>query len=72
MLSESLAHSLLCATLLHSNRDGIEVKRRSHKMAAAFRTEESYLLLFYAIIYLSFARINGNVGGCQQHLQRIN
>jgi putative transposase len=27
-----------------------EVKRRSHKMAAAFRTEQSCLLLFYAII----------------------
>lgn len=27
-----------------------EVKRRSHKMAAAFRTEESCLLLFYAVI----------------------
>ncbi len=27
-----------------------EVKRRSHKMAAAFRNEESCLLLFYAVI----------------------
>ena len=27
-----------------------EVKRRSHTMAAAFRTEESCLLLFYAVI----------------------
>jgi putative transposase len=27
-----------------------EVKRRSHKMAAAFRTEERCLLLFYAVI----------------------
>jgi putative transposase len=27
-----------------------EVKRRSHKMAAAFRTEQSCLLLFYAVI----------------------
>lgn len=27
-----------------------EVKRRSHKMAAAFRTEASCLLLFYAVI----------------------
>src|SRR5207245_7663034 len=27
-----------------------EVKRRSHKMAAAFRTEDSCLLLFYAVI----------------------
>jgi transposase-like protein len=27
-----------------------EVKRRSHKMAAAFRAEESCLLLFYAVI----------------------
>lgn len=27
-----------------------QVKRRSHKMAAAFRTEESCLLLFYAVI----------------------
>jgi putative transposase len=27
-----------------------EVKRRSHNMAAAFRTEESCLLLFYAVI----------------------
>jgi putative transposase len=26
------------------------VKRRSHKMAAAFRNEESCLLLFYAVI----------------------
>jgi len=26
------------------------VKRRSHKMAAAFRTEGSCLLLFYAVI----------------------
>jgi len=27
-----------------------EVKHRSHKMAAAFRTEESCVLLFYAVI----------------------
>lgn len=27
-----------------------EVKRRSHKMAAAFRNETSCLLLFYAVI----------------------
>ena len=27
-----------------------EVKRRSHKMAAAFRTEDSCVLLFYAVI----------------------
>ena len=27
-----------------------EVERRSHKMAAAFRTEESCVLLFYAVI----------------------
>jgi hypothetical protein len=27
-----------------------EVKRRSHKMAAAFRKEESCVLLFYAVI----------------------
>ena len=27
-----------------------EVKRRSHKMAAAFRNEESWVLLFYAVI----------------------
>jgi putative transposase len=27
-----------------------EVKRRSHKMAAAFRNEQSCLLLFYAVI----------------------
>jgi len=27
-----------------------EVKRRSHKMAAAFRNEGSCLLLFYAVI----------------------
>ena len=27
-----------------------EVKRRSHKMAAAFRNEKSCLLLFYAVI----------------------
>jgi putative transposase len=27
-----------------------EVKRRSHKMAAAFRNEESCLLLFFAVI----------------------
>jgi len=27
-----------------------EVKRRSHKMASAFRTEDSCLLLFYAVI----------------------
>jgi putative transposase len=27
-----------------------EVKRRSHKMAAAFRNEESCVLLFYAVI----------------------
>jgi len=30
-----------------------EVKRRSHTMAAAFRTEESCLLLFYAVIRCS-------------------
>jgi len=27
-----------------------EVKRRSHKMAAAFRNEGSWVLLFYAVI----------------------
>lgn len=27
-----------------------EVKKRSHKMAAAFRNEDSYLLMFYAVI----------------------
>jgi len=27
-----------------------EVKRRSHKMAAAFRNENSCLLLFYAVV----------------------
>lgn len=27
-----------------------EVKRRSHKIAAAFRNEDSCLLLFYAVI----------------------
>ncbi len=35
-----------------------EVKRRSHKMAAAFRNEESCLLMFYAVIRsLKFRRI---------------
>jgi putative transposase len=35
-----------------------EVKRRSHKMAAAFRNEESCLLLFYAVIRsLKFNRL---------------
>jgi putative transposase len=35
-----------------------EVKRRSHKMAAAFRTEERCLLLFYAVIRsLKFNRL---------------
>jgi putative transposase len=28
----------------------LEVKKRSHKMAAAFRNENSCLLLFYAVI----------------------
>lgn len=27
-----------------------EVKRRSHKMASAFRTEDSCVLLFYAVL----------------------
>ena len=27
-----------------------EVKRRSHKMGAAFRTEDSCLLMFYAVV----------------------
>jgi putative transposase len=36
-----------------------EVKRRSHKMAAAFRNEESCLLLFYAVIRsLKFNKLN--------------
>ena len=35
-----------------------EVKRRSHKMAAAFRNEESCLLMFYAVVRsLKFKRI---------------
>ena len=35
-----------------------EVKRRSHKMAAAFRNEDSCLLLFYAVVRsLKFRRI---------------
>src|SRR5262249_27452663 len=35
-----------------------EVKRRSHKMAAAFRNEDSCLLLFYAVIRgLKFNRL---------------
>ena len=35
-----------------------EVKRRSHKMAAAFRNEDSCLLMFYAIVRsLKFRRI---------------
>ena len=35
-----------------------EVKRRSHKMAAAFRNEQSCLLLFYAVIRsLKFNRL---------------
>ena len=35
-----------------------EVKRRSHKMAAAIRLEESCLLLFYAVIRsLKFNRL---------------
>jgi len=35
-----------------------EVKKRSHKMAAAFRNEESCLLMFYAVIRsLKFRRI---------------
>ncbi len=35
-----------------------EVKRRSHKMAAAFRNENSCLLMFYAVIRsLRFRRI---------------
>ena len=28
----------------------LEVKKRSHKMAAAFRNEDSCLLMFYAVI----------------------
>jgi putative transposase len=36
-----------------------EVKKRSHKMAAAFRNEDSCLLLFYAVIRgLTFRRIS--------------
>ena len=36
-----------------------EVKKRSHKMAAAFRNEDSCLLLFYAIVRsLNFRRIS--------------
>ena len=36
-----------------------EVKRRSHKMAAAFRNENSCLLMFYAVIRsLKFRRIS--------------
>ena len=35
-----------------------EVKKRSHKMNAAFRNEDSCLLLFYAVIRsLKFRRI---------------
>ena len=35
-----------------------EVKRRSHKMAAAFRNESSCLLMFYAVVRsLTFRRI---------------
>ena len=35
-----------------------EVKRRSHKMAAAFRNEGSCLLLFFAVVRsLKFRRI---------------
>ena len=35
-----------------------EVKKRSHKMNAAFRTEDSCLLMFYAVIRsLKFHRI---------------
>ena len=36
-----------------------EVKRRSHKMAAAFRIEDNCLLMFYAIVRsLRFKRID--------------
>jgi putative transposase len=36
-----------------------EVKKRSHKMAAAFRNEDSCLLLFYAVVRsLKFRRIS--------------
>lgn len=36
-----------------------EVKRRSHKMAAAFRNEESCLLMFYAVVRsLQFKRLS--------------
>jgi putative transposase len=36
-----------------------EVKKRSHKMAAAFRNESSCLLMFYAVIRgLKFRRIS--------------
>jgi transposase-like protein len=36
-----------------------EVKRRSHKMASAFRNEDSCLLMFYAVIRaLRFRRIS--------------
>jgi hypothetical protein len=57
----------LGSSSLHNIWDGIErrsralfgeVKRRSHKMAAAFRNEESCLLLFYAVIRsLKFNRL---------------
>ena len=44
-----------------------EVKRRSHKMAAAFRTEESCLLLFYAVIRsLKFKKLTMPAASTQQ------
>jgi putative transposase len=44
-----------------------EVKRRSHKMAAAFRNERSCLLLFYAVIRsLRFNRLTMSAQSTQQ------
>lgn len=44
-----------------------EVKRRSHKMAAAFRNEQSCLLLFYAVIgSLKFKKLTMAVASTKQ------
>ncbi len=49
---------MICTTNVIERLFG-EVKKRSHKMAAAFRNETSCLLMFYAVIRsLKFRRIS--------------
>jgi len=49
-----------------------EVKRRSHKMGAAFRNEGSCLLLFYAVVRsLRFAKLKMPVTSQEQPASTI-